>query len=118
MLYAGFSELDQFSTDGTTGCAGMPVVCQPLHTTSIGAPNQSLTLAPTLADDVVVLGVWNNGTAATINAYRQGTLAPVGTPLALGPSGTNQFPGLLAVSNGKVFISTSDGHLQAWATNG
>lgn len=115
MLYAGFSQLDEFSTDGTTGCSGTPVVCQPLHTASFGS---GLTLAPSLADDVVLLGVWNPNDAATINAYHQGTLAQIGTPFVLGPPGVNQFPGLLAISAGKVFISTSDGNLQAWATNG
>lgn len=111
-LYAGFSELDEFSTDGTTGCSGTPVVCNPLHTALL---NNGLTLAPSLADDVVVLGVFNFNTAGTIEAFQQGTLSPIGTPVALGPPNVNQLPGLLAISNGKVFESTSNGDLQAWA---
>lgn len=113
MLYAGFSNLEQFSTDGTTGCSGTPAVCRPLHAATFGS---GLTLAPSLAEDVVLLGVWNPGNAATINAFRQGTLAPLGS-FALGAGG-NQFPGLLVIANGKVFISTSNGDLQAWATDG
>jgi outer membrane protein assembly factor BamB len=113
MLYAGFQSLQRFSTDGTTGCSGVPVVCQPLQTASLG---NGLTLAPSLADDVVALAVWNPNGPATINAYRQGTLAPLGSfTLA---SGGNQFPGLLAISNGKVFVPTSNGDLQVWTTNG
>jgi outer membrane protein assembly factor BamB len=113
MLYAGFGQLAQFSTDGTTGCSGTPTVCRPVHTATFG---NGLTIAPSLAGDVVVLGVWNPNGPATINAYRQGMLESLGS-FALG-SGGNQFPGLLVISNGKVFISTSDGDLQAWATDG
>jgi hypothetical protein len=113
-LYAGFSELDEFSTDRITGCSGTPVVCNPLHTASL---NNGLTLAPSLADDVVVLGVFQFNTNGLIEAFQQGTLAPLGS-FALGPPNLNQFPGLLAISNGKVFESTSNGDLQAWATNG
>jgi putative pyrroloquinoline-quinone-binding quinoprotein len=113
MLYAGFQSLQRFSTDGTTGCSGVPVVCQALQTASLG---NGLTLAPSLADDVVALAVWNPNGPATMNAYRQGTLAPLGS-FTLG-SGGNQFPGLLAISNGKVFVPTSNGDLQVWTTNG
>jgi hypothetical protein len=113
MLYAGFQSIQQFSTDGTTGCGGTPAVCQPLHTASLG---NGLAIVTSLADDVVLLPVWNPNAPATINAYHQGTLAPL-TSFSLG-SGGNQFPGFLAISNGKVFVPTSNGDLQVWKTNG
>jgi outer membrane protein assembly factor BamB len=110
LLYAGFSSLEVFSTDGTTGCSGSPVVCQPLHTASL----PGLTLAPSLADDVVVLGVLNLGGPSAIMGFKQGTLDPLGS-FALGSSQPTIFPGLLAITNGTIYESTSDGHLQAWA---
>jgi outer membrane protein assembly factor BamB len=115
MLYAGFSALDQFSTDGTTGCGGTPTVCLPLHDVHLGS--SSLTLAPSLTDDLVLLGVWNANGPASINAYRQGTLASEGAK-TVGPGTTNQFPGKIVVANGKVFLTSSRGDLQAWTVDG
>src|SRR5262249_12706473 len=109
-LYAGFSALNEFSTDGVTGCSGTPVVCQPLQTASL----PGLTLAPSIADEIVVLGVVNFSGASAIMGFRQGTLDPLGS-FPLGASSPTIFPGLLAIADGMVYEATSDGLLQAWA---
>jgi outer membrane protein assembly factor BamB len=112
LLYVGFDALDVFSTDGSTGCHGTPALCEPLHTASLSG---GLTLEPTLTNDMVVLGVLQPSGSPTLSAFKLGTLDPLAS-YQIATSPPFVIPGLIAIANGMVFESTSDGQLQAWSS--
>jgi hypothetical protein len=110
--------LDAFSANGTTGCSGTPVTCNPLWSASLGVASNGLSSSSKIAVDNGVVYVGGGPGLEAFDANGQTNCA--GTPTVCQPlwqASVDWNYGTPTVSQGSVYV-TSGGSVEAFDASG
>ena len=115
MYRATGTQLRVYDAAGVSGCSGAPKVCAPLWSATVGGNGSAPPAAPAVANGVVYAGA-DDGTVRAFDAT--GTTGCAGTPKVCAPLWTTKVSGIvgpLEVANGRLFVPTSAGNVNAFA---